>query len=303
MYRGFILERATPGKLCPVCNAGCFEDSDYTGTTLVICPTCGKFRFGGNVQLFLSDQRIEMNVRRYKLSHYLRSMSERAFGRRDNSFFPIYGVKDFEEGLESRDPMVREKSLMLLRYIASLSTHPGHTVGLQPANDYPVLCAKNRAEADLYVQALENEEMISVQRTLSGDPNCTITLRGWQELEKAEQAGADSPNGFIAMWFDASQDFVKMAIEQAISEAGYRPIRIDQLEHVNRIDDEIISQIRRSKFLSQISQAIGTGSILKPDLCWAWAAPLYGRVINQPIKRPISMPDNTTQLCTTTSTI
>jgi nucleoside 2-deoxyribosyltransferase len=51
------------------------------------------------------------------------------------------------------------------------------------------------------------------------------------------------------MWFDSSQDTAKEKIEQAVSDAGYRPIRIDQLEHVNRIDDEIIAQIRRSKFL------------------------------------------------------
>jgi len=249
MYREFKIERATAGKQCPVCHAACFEDFDHTGTIMVICPKCGQFRFGSMAQLFLSDQRIEFSVRRYKLSHFLRSISERAFGRRDNSLFPIYEVKDFEERLESSDPSVREKLLMLLRYIANLSAHPGHTVGLDPANDYPVLCAKNRVEADFYVQALENEEMISVQRTLSGDPNCTITSRGWQEFEKAEQAGVDSPNGFIAMWFDSSQNIAKEKIEQAVSNAGYRPIRIDQLEHVNRIDDEIIAQIRRSKFL------------------------------------------------------
>ena len=31
--------------------------------------------------------------------------------------------------------------------------------------------------------------------------------------------------------------------------AGYKPLRIDRTEHVNRIDDEIIMQIRQSKFL------------------------------------------------------
>jgi nucleoside 2-deoxyribosyltransferase len=190
-----------------------------------------------------------MSVRRYKLSHFLRSISERAFGRRDNSFFPIYEVKDFEEVLNSRDPSVREKQMMLLRYIASLSSYPGHTIGLQPANDYPVLCAKNRTETDFYVQALENDGMISIVRTLGGEPNCTITAHGWQELERAQQSGADSPNGFIAMWFDPTQNPTSDAIKSGIAAAGYHPIRIDEVEHVNRIDDEILSKIRQSKFL------------------------------------------------------
>ncbi|MGB7512184.1 MAG: hypothetical protein WBP54_12970 [Pelodictyon phaeoclathratiforme] len=34
-----------------------------------------------------------------------------------------------------------------------------------------------------------------------------------------------------------------------IMEAGYEPLRMDQGEHVNRIDDEIISQINSSKFV------------------------------------------------------
>src|SRR5207248_9602760 len=34
-----------------------------------------------------------------------------------------------------------------------------------------------------------------------------------------------------------------------IREAGYKPFRVDRHDHVNRIDDEIIAQIRRSRFL------------------------------------------------------
>jgi hypothetical protein len=41
--------------------------------------------------------------------------------------------------------------------------------------------------------------------------------------------------------------------EQGISEgirlAGYDPLRIDRTEHNNRIDDEIIASIKRSRFL------------------------------------------------------
>jgi hypothetical protein len=39
------------------------------------------------------------------------------------------------------------------------------------------------------------------------------------------------------------------AIKPAIEKAGYDPLRVDKHEHVNRIDDEIIGQIRRSRFM------------------------------------------------------
>lgn len=36
----------------------------------------------------------------------------------------------------------------------------------------------------------------------------------------------------------------------AIEAAGYKPLRIDQKEHINRIPDETVAEIRRSKFVA-----------------------------------------------------
>ncbi len=41
----------------------------------------------------------------------------------------------------------------------------------------------------------------------------------------------------------------KDGLEKGISAAGYKPLRIDTKEHANKICDEIISEIRRSRFL------------------------------------------------------
>jgi nucleoside 2-deoxyribosyltransferase len=38
-------------------------------------------------------------------------------------------------------------------------------------------------------------------------------------------------------------------VQPAIRGAGYNPIIVSGVEHINKIDDEIISQIRKSKFL------------------------------------------------------
>ncbi len=45
------------------------------------------------------------------------------------------------------------------------------------------------------------------------------------------------------------QQALEHGIEPAIKDAGYKPLRIDQKEHINKIDDEIIAEIRRSRFL------------------------------------------------------
>lgn len=53
------------------------------------------------------------------------------------------------------------------------------------------------------------------------------------------------------MWFDPSVNEVyHKAIAPAIRDAGYKPVRIDQREDlIDRIDDAIVAEIRRSHFL------------------------------------------------------
>ena len=52
------------------------------------------------------------------------------------------------------------------------------------------------------------------------------------------------------MWFhDTTQDAYEHGFEAGIRDAGYDPLRIDRIEHAGKIDDEIIAQIRRSRFV------------------------------------------------------
>ena len=69
------------------------------------------------------------------------------------------------------------------------------------------------------------------------------------ELDRLKQSGAESSHAFVAMWFAPSRLPYYKAMKTAIEDAGYESIRIDFIPHLNRIDDEIISQIRQSKFL------------------------------------------------------
>jgi nucleoside 2-deoxyribosyltransferase len=52
------------------------------------------------------------------------------------------------------------------------------------------------------------------------------------------------------MWFDIEMAPVfDKGFAPAIKGAGYEPLRIDRKEHANRVDDEIIAEIRRSAFV------------------------------------------------------
>ena len=80
--------------------------------------------------------------------------------------------------------------------------------------------------------------------------NYFLTVEGYERLEEIEKPYQDSTKVFVAMWFDPSMDEVwEKGIRPAITEAGYEPVRVDKQEHVNKIDDEIIAEIRRARFV------------------------------------------------------
>ena len=76
-----------------------------------------------------------------------------------------------------------------------------------------------------------------------------VTVAGHSRI--AEQiTNINASQAFVAMWFDKRMDKAfDEGIEPAIKEAGYEAKRIDRKEHINKIDDEIIAEIRRSRFL------------------------------------------------------
>jgi hypothetical protein len=78
----------------------------------------------------------------------------------------------------------------------------------------------------------------------------SLTALGWERVESMMKRASDSSQAFVAMWFDDSMKSpFEHGISPAIVRAGYKPVRIDQKHHVNKVDDEIIAEIRRSRFI------------------------------------------------------
>lgn len=77
-----------------------------------------------------------------------------------------------------------------------------------------------------------------------------LSVSGYRRLEELEKTNVQSEQAFVAMWFDNTMnDAFKEGIKKGIELAGYRAVRIDGLEHNDKIDDKIIAEIRRSRFL------------------------------------------------------
>jgi len=104
-------------------------------------------------------------------------------------------------------------------------------------------------ELNFLLQMLENEKLIKSVDSAASPPNVIVTPLGYGRIEK-EQVNPTSEQVFVAMWFDKSMNEIfSDGFDPGIRNAGYRPVRIDQIEHLNKIDDEIVAEIKRSRFL------------------------------------------------------
>lgn len=116
---------------------------------------------------------------------------------------------------------------------------------------YPLLAhsdSTNEQEVEFLLQILIEDKLIKSGNSSVLD-SVVVLPKGYDLFQKNLNEQQHN-QAFIAMWFDKSmREPYAIGIESAVREMGYQPLRIDQKEHVNKIDDEIIAEIRRSRFL------------------------------------------------------
>jgi nucleoside 2-deoxyribosyltransferase len=143
----------------------------------------------------------------------------------------------------------------LLAYLLEKSSgQPGSNVDV---HDYQVHAALQTFE-DAYVSHivhyLHQEQILNFHASSPAKArssfNVQLTPKGIMRAEELVRARTASAQGFVAMWFtEATSEAWDKGFRKAIEAAGYAALRIDKAEHVNKICDEIISEIRKSRFV------------------------------------------------------
>ena len=172
--------------------------------------------------------------------------------RRMGEECPEVTTKIFEDAKRRPPLSVHERAdRLLLRFSVLVSDvaddFPGHSFGQKESEIHRRLAWSEsvRTEEVDYLETYLESRGVYVEL-----PQYRISVEGYARLAELNQTATDSSRVFVAMWFDDSMDEVwKNAIKPGIEEAGYEPVRIDRKEHVNKIDDEIIAELRRARFV------------------------------------------------------
>ncbi len=260
-------------KPCPVCNFPILKDKSdleiHYDKSRYECFRCGSY-FIDDDMIHWSDSN-DINIRQSaNLSGWIRErqlfpdkiqkLNDLRFLNKDN----------FENLLRLQTPTVDEKATKLLNYLAKQYPTAGAKFPTIIENIYkidhslkndtftPEYNSQNGTENFTYpimsiawAQDLDElryllHDYLSTYKNYLFDDARKITPSGWAFINQ----NPESQTVFFATRFDPElKKFQKKWVESAISDAGYNPIRMDDHNHNNVIDDEMILKIKQSKFI------------------------------------------------------
>lgn len=248
---------------CPVCHLP--SVSSYNGELFEIdCSCCGDFTLTKRAQIELSQQSWSAGQRANASWFLLRNPG---FALNTQSLPILSGIRTLD---------VNEKGVALLLFLAEAHPRPSSYITDSELRVNPDILAVRRSEGQIYPKRESDTDLkplrllavtASIDRTeldwlienyllkrglitKEGPQHYCISLKGWEFINQQNASNPQTRDAFIAMSFDERfMPLYDQALFPGIKNAGYEAVRIDRKEHNNRIDDEIIASIRKSRFL------------------------------------------------------
>ena len=237
---------------CPIWGTPAKIISGRTGDGLYIYSSraAGNYYIAGSAEAMLEhrDERLKA-----KLTSWL--VEQRWLGTQKPEIFST----TIKEANNRRNLSVPERADRILRYIDNQTTHIGDQVRLSAPDQGTALEYHNTMKIHAVSESTEIGEVSFLLNYLSSRGwlkqsadhwGYVLTVGGYVRLAELKTKHIKSSKAFVAMWFDRSmKDLWEEGIKPGIMDAGYDPIRIDETESIEKIDDAIIAEIRRSRFI------------------------------------------------------
>ncbi len=209
------------------------------------CPNCGIYSISDRMyKVFLNPNSLkddELESNKHLISGFIREMNELGI-----PLETITSVVDYEQFYNNSFIPITplDKADKILKHIFRKTTFFGEEIDL--TQQYAIAYARNSAEFLNLINLLYEMQYISSKNS----KGYFLTASGYKKIEELESRNKASKQAFVAMWFDDElKDIYDKYIYKAIDEAKFKPVRIDGKEHINKICDEIIAEIRKSRFI------------------------------------------------------
>ncbi|WP_160816748.1 hypothetical protein [Nitrosomonas oligotropha] len=202
------------------------------------CPRCGEFKISGTACSLIRQP--HGKDKRAKLSGWVRAQNR-------NGTVPLITSETLQKVSESPLPSIVERAYGILIEAEAGMKGLGESFNILEPRFLAASYSSNKQDLHFLLSMLK-EQRLAEGKTLAG--GCEILPGGYMRLEELKRKSSSSTKGFVAMSFQVDlNDVYSNGFQLALVNSGYEPTRMDKVEHINRIDDEIINQINTSKFV------------------------------------------------------
>jgi len=202
------------------------------------CPRCGEFKLSGSVNTII--RRGLGPEKLAKLSGWVREQNR-------SGSVPMITSDNFAKILSRPLPTVAERASALLIEAQNGMHNLDDRFNIGDPRFLAATYSSNKQDV-IYLMNMLSEQGFAKVKAVGGE--CVILPNGYMRLDEMRKRTSSSSKGFVAMWFHKDLDHIyTTGFSEGIFKAGYDPIRVDRVEHINKIDDEIIRQINASKFV------------------------------------------------------
>jgi predicted RNA-binding Zn-ribbon protein involved in translation (DUF1610 family) len=237
---------------CIVCN---FDRSIIQSSNDIYhynCPRCGEYAFTRRALINFNSDKKKQDFSKNKLlviSNYIYHKFQ----------YPTIITEEYENSLievQDKNPVEKLNNLLI-----SLQ----NKIGLTSINEFDQtdqlnleveswLCGNNEYLESLKI--LEQDSFITFKNYIDDSiVNIKLTSKAHNHIEllkKNHKIKNVKDKVFIAMCFDGTQklkDLSNLGIKPAIIELGFEPIKVNEIKHIELIDNKIIEQIRECRFM------------------------------------------------------
>ena len=211
-------------------------------------------RAGGNYRITRRAETILQRSRAYDAQVKARLTTWLVEQRLQGIECPLVNEHRLEDSLNLQSITVEERANRFLQFALNQAPDIGDYVSLSDPNVTCLAIAWSEStdmKSVLYLaNQLTKEGFLAEGRLPNGGRKYVLTTKGHARLTDLETKQEGSRQAFVALWFDDNTTAAwEHGLMPGIKDAGFEPFRIDLRDDVNKIDDEIIREIRRSRFL------------------------------------------------------
>lgn len=266
---------------CPICKKTTLvEENDYPefeGACIIYgiffnCTFCGRFYLSNNYQntpilskektkisAYLAEKKIRKIIPLIieETEEWDQSVKEKvvSFYKNKNYLTDFINVtqiiNSFPKTIEERI----DRILLNIKHVTNGKMGETHDINYRQVSNFLYFSIDNETEKfneiDMILNFMVKKGYLVDKKNYMGGFLAQIDLEGWKRIEQLESGiNTKETQAFVAMWFDESMSHIREKIKEAIeSSKKYSAKIISEHHHNNQITDEIISQIKKSKFV------------------------------------------------------